>query len=245
MLGHNSGTVTAIRRDSGTKAFVVPDLLNASAIAFDDVSNTLFVADIHRTRNNIRVLDASNGATVGAFGEPGGIFGAGNPSGTFGPTRFYGVNAVGTDQSGCFVVNNAHGGLGGTDLRRFCPPLAGASENVGVTKRPSTPQEWVSVLPTYELLWQRENHYWQEVGDLSRVDEDVVYMNEMKFRINWSQPVNTVSVAENNRSLILPLLVDVATLSFLQNNCLYTNTELCVERISATTLCAKFFSYKH
>ena len=182
-----SDRVSAVSTAGATLQDPAVGLTAPGAIAFDTGSGTLFVSDNDRSRNNVQIFavgtDIGQTATpVGSFGEPGGIFGSSRPPGTFGTHRFYGIDSLSTDNNGCLILNNAHGSLGGTDLRKFCPPDGVAP--------PKQPIEWAHHLPSFKMMWRRENHYWQEVGDLSRLDEDVVFMNEMKFRINWSQPVD-------------------------------------------------------
>ena len=85
--GSNQGSaVTGCRRLSaissvdGSTLFNISDVLQPRAITFDSASQTLFVADTHSSRQNIRIYEA-NGSYVGSFGAAGGVYAPGMAAG--------------------------------------------------------------------------------------------------------------------------------------------------------------------
>jgi hypothetical protein len=72
--------VVCTEQVDGSTLFNVPDVLEPRAISFDSASATLFVADTHPSRENIRIYEA-NGSFVGSFGAAGGVYAPGVPAG--------------------------------------------------------------------------------------------------------------------------------------------------------------------
>lgn len=167
----------------------------AERIAWDNTSGCLLLVDNDKSAMNIELYESA-GTTfnlVTKFGVQGGIFSweDGGP-GHMGPFKFYGINGMGMDFNGSITLNN--GMNSHTDLRRFVLPknwTAVACNNT-VTRdcRPTKPAHWISAIAGYSLDWQLVNNVFQQVADISRINESHVFTKDTRYDVNWKLPMD-------------------------------------------------------
>ena len=184
-------TVSAISAKTGVVQFDLEGPtrpLEPLAIAFDHVSQTLFVSDKALARNNIRIYTAA-GDYAGSFGAAAGVFGPGAPAGSMGSTRFNQVNQVGVDAAGCVTLNSAGAARRGVDLRRFCAPAVSATAQAQAqAARPTTAAGWVGALAAYELAWRREDlGNPMATATVSAANDSIVRRQMYTYAVDWGK----------------------------------------------------------
>ena len=159
---------------------LVADLWAPGPLALHAPSQTLFVADNHRARLQVRIYDlapAASGAlarAVGAFGRAGGIFTNTSTAGRMAATAFAApIAGVGVAAPAALFV--AHGPQ--ADLRRFDAGQA----------TPSSAAAWAAALGAVDApAWTRQCTVFQKTGDLSRANDSVAFTPLAAYDLDWA-----------------------------------------------------------